>query len=94
MVSSNIIGYRASKSRSDWDAARNAGLRVFAFWIVVVAAAFLIPGVVGLWNDDTSSSIPGVAIGIIALGYTLFGIMLLPRASRRWRGYCSGVLHP
>ena len=78
MVASSIIGHRASKSRSDGDAARNAGLRVFAFWIVVVAAAFLIPGAAGLWNDDTASSIPGVAIGIIALGYTLFGIMHRP----------------
>ena len=78
IVASSIIGHRASKSRSDGDAARNAGLRVFAFWIVVVAAAFLIPGAAGLWNDDTASSIPGVAIGIIALGYTLFGIMHRP----------------
>ena len=78
IVASSIIGHRASKSRSDGDAARNAGLRVFAFWIVVVAAAFLIPGAAGLWNDDTASSIPGVAIGIIALGYMLFGIMHRP----------------
>ncbi len=78
MVASSIIGHRASKSRSEGDAARNAGLRVFAFWTVVVAAAFLIPGAAGLWNDDTASSIPGVAIGIIALGYTLFGIMHRP----------------
>ena len=78
MIASSIIGYRASKSRSDGNAARNAGLRVFAFWIVVAAAAFLIPGVAGLWNDETSSSIPGVAISIIALGYTLFGIMHRP----------------
>ena len=78
MVASSIIGHRASKSRSDGDAARNAGLRVFAFWIVVVAAAFLIPGAAGLWNDDTASSIPGIAIGIIALGYMLFGIMHRP----------------
>ena len=78
IVASSIIGHRASKSRSDGDAARNAGLRVFAFWIVVVAAAFLIPGAAGMWNDDTASSIPGVAIGIIALGYTLFGIMHRP----------------
>lgn len=78
IVASSIIGHRASKSHSQGDAARNAGLRVFAFWIVVVAAAFLIPGAAGLWNDDTASSIPGVAIGIIALGYTLFGIMHRP----------------
>ncbi len=78
IVASSIIGHRASKSQSDGDAARSAGLRVFAFWIVVVAAAFLIPGAAGLWNDDTASSIPGVAIGIIALGYTLFGIMHRP----------------
>ena len=75
IVASSIIGHRASNSRSDGNAARNAGLRVFAFWIVVVAAAFLIPGAAGLWSNDTASSIPGVAIGIIALGYTLFGIM-------------------
>ena len=78
IVASGIVGHRASKSRSDGDAARNAGLRVFAFWMVVVAAAFLIPGAAGLWNDETASSIPGVAIGIIALGYTLFGIMHRP----------------
>ncbi len=78
IAASSIIGHRASKSRSDGDAARNAGLRVFAFWMVVVAAAFLIPGAAGLWNDDTASRIPGVAIGIIALGYALFGIMHRP----------------
>ncbi len=94
MVASSIIGYRASKNRSDGEAARNAGLRVFAFWIVVATAAFLIPGVAGLWNDDTSSSIPGVAISIIALGYTLFGIMHRPALAVVGMGIAAAYFIP
>ena len=75
MVASGIIGRRASLKSAGGMAARNAGIRVFLFWLAVVAAAFLVPGAAGLWNADASASVPGVAIGIVSLGYTLFGIM-------------------
>lgn len=94
IAASSVIGHRASKSRSDGVAARNAGLRVFAFWIAVVAAAFLIPVAAGMWNEDTASSIPGVAIGIIALGYTLFGIMHRPALAVVGMGIAAAYFIP
>ena len=40
------------------------------------AAAFVIPAASGMWIEGTdSAAISGVAIGIVALGYILFGIM-------------------
>ncbi len=76
MVGSSLIGYRASKQNASGPSATAAGLRVFGFWMTVVAAAFIIPGASGLWaTDHDPAAIRGVAIGIIALGYILFGIM-------------------
>ena len=57
---------------------RNAGIRVFLFWLAVAAAAFFVPAAAGMWNEDAGSSIPGVAIGVVALGHVLFGIMHRP----------------
>ncbi len=79
MVGSAIIGHRAGREHADGSAIRSAGIRVFLFWLAVVAAAFLIPAVAGMWNaDDGGDNIPRVAVGIVALGYILFGIMHRP----------------
>ena len=77
MLGSAIIGHRAAG-----DAARTAGVRVFFFWLAVVAAAFLVPAAAGMWNADDAGNIPGVAIGIVSLGYILFGIMHHPVLAR------------
>ena len=80
MVASALIGHRASQRNASGAVARAAGLRVFAFWVSVVAAAFLIPAASGMLSGDWSTeanarAIAGVAVGIIALGYILFGVL-------------------
>ena len=78
MIGSALIGHHAGSRNANYATARSAGLRVFAFWMAVVAAAFLIAGAAGLWSADGAEKIPFVAIGIVCLGYVLFGIMHLP----------------
>ena len=78
MVGSAIIGHRASRGTASGRAARSAGLRVLAYWLAVVASAFLITAGAGMWNEEAGDKIPGVTIGIVALGYVLFGIMTRP----------------
>ena len=78
MVSSAIIGHRAGREKAAGDAMRGAGIRVFLFWLAVLAAAFFIPAAAGMWNADGADGIPRVAIGVVALGHVLFGIMLRP----------------
>ena len=78
MVGSAFIGRRACRKNADGAAMRSAGIRVFLFWLAVVAAAFLIPAAAGMWNADDGANIPRVAIGIVVLGYVLFGIMYRP----------------
>ncbi len=76
IIGSSIIGHRASKRNASGPSATAAGIRVFSFWISVVAAAFVIPAASGLWSADTDPiAVTGVAVGIVALGYILFGIM-------------------
>ncbi len=76
MIGSSIIGYRASKENAIGPSATAAGLRVFGFWMSVVAASFIIPAASGLWTADADPiTISGVGVGIVALGYILFGIM-------------------
>lgn len=76
MVGSSIIGHRASKQNASGPSANAAGLRVFGFWMSVVAASFIIPAASGLWTADTDPvAISGVAVGIVALGFILFGIL-------------------
>ena len=77
MIGSALIGHREGSKNADHATARAAGLRVFAFWMAVVAAAFLVSGTAGLWSPEGAEKIPHVTIGIIALGYVLFGIMHL-----------------
>ena len=78
IIGSALIGHREGSKNADYATARAAGLRVFAFWMAVVAAAFLVSGTAGLWSPEGAEKIPHVTIGIIALGYVLFGIMHLP----------------
>ena len=73
---SSIVGHRASKRNASGPSATAAGMRVFSFWMSVVAAAFVIPAASGLWSADSDPiAVTGVAVGIVALGYILFGIM-------------------
>ena len=78
MIGSALIGHREGSRNADYATARSAGLRVFAFWMAVVAGAFLITGAAGLWSADGAEKVPYVAIGIVCLGYVLFGIMYRP----------------
>lgn len=78
MIGSALIGHREGSRNADHDVARSAGLKVFAFWMAVVAAAFLVSGAAGLWSEEGAEKIPHVTIGIISLGYVLFGIMYRP----------------
>ena len=78
MVGSALIGHRAGKQLAAGEAMRGAGLRVFAFWLAVGWAAFVIPAAAGLWTEEHAEAVPLVAIGIVALGHILFGIMHRP----------------
>lgn len=78
MLGSAAIGHRASKGNAAGAAARSAGIRVFLYWLAVVAAGFLITAGTGMWNEESGDLIPGVVIGIVALGFVLFGIMTRP----------------
>ncbi len=76
MIGSSILGYRAGHANSDGPTATRAGLRVFFFWMTVITAAFVIPAASGLWTIESNElAISRVAVGIVALGYILFGIM-------------------
>ncbi len=78
MVGSSLIGHRASKQFASGRAARDAGIKVFLYWIAVVTASILIPGASGLWSPAQAENIPYVVLGVISLGYVLFGIMHRP----------------
>ena len=79
MAGSSLIGHRAGRHNADGDAARQAGIRVFLFWMAIVLAAFLLPGAAGLWAEGTSgASIQRIVLAIISLGWVLFGIMHRP----------------
>ena len=76
MIGSSILGYRAGHANSDGPTATRAGLQVFFFWMTVVTASFIIPAASGLYSFESfEPAIVGVAVGIVALGYILFGIM-------------------
>ena len=77
-IGSAVIGHRASRENAAGGAMRSAGIRVFLFWLAVLLAAFFIPAAAGLWNADGAERIPHVAIGVVALGFVLFGIMVRP----------------
>lgn len=97
MVASAIIGHRAGQRLGTGDAARSAGIRVFLFWLTVVAAAFLVPLAAGLWNVDVADggkSIVLVVVGIVALGHILFGIMHRPLIAAAGAGYAAAFYIP
>ena len=79
MLGSAVIGHRAGRANAAGNAARSAGVRVFLFWLAVAVTAFFVPMAAGMGTaDDPGVNIPRVTIGIVALGYILFGIMHRP----------------
>ena len=76
------------------EAARRAGIRVFLFWSSVVVAAFFLTSAAGLWNPENADNSPRVFVGVIALGYVLFGIMHRPMISVLGLGYAAGFYVP
>ena len=94
MVGSGFIGRRAGRKIAAGDAARSAGIRVFLYWLAVVVAIFLIPAAAGMWNAEDGDSIPAVAIGIVSLGYILFGIMHRPVLAAVGAGFAAAFYIP
>ena len=78
MAGSAIIGRRATQRMAVGVDGRSAGIRVFLFWMAVMTTAFLVPGAAGMWNGELAARIPYVVVGIVGLGYVLFGIMFRP----------------
>ena len=79
MAGSAVIGRRAGRRQAAGDAMRSAGIRVFLFWLAMAVAAFHRPAAAGMRNADVDpSNIARVAIGVVALGHVLFGIMHRP----------------
>ena len=62
----------------DGNTARSTGIRVLLFWGAVTLAAFFIPAAAGMWTVEAGQYIPPVSIGIVMLGYILFGTMTRP----------------
>ena len=94
IAGSGIIGSRASRKISQGQAARSAGIRVFLYWLAVVAAMFLIPAAVGMWNAEDGHKIPGVTFGIVSLAYILFGIMYRPALAIVGVGFATAFYVP
>jgi hypothetical protein len=78
MVGSGMIGHRAGSKNVTKEVNRAVGLRVFSFWMAVAMAAWFLPAAAGMWSPERGADIPVVAIGIVTLGYILFGIMTKP----------------
>ena len=79
MAANSVIGSRAGQRAAPGESSRSAGMRVFFFWLAVAAAAFALPGVAGAWTgEDPAAETLRTVIGIIGLGYVLFGIMVCP----------------
>ena len=93
-VSSSIIGRRASRKMAASEAARRAGIRVFLFWVTLTVAAFLLTGAAGLWNAENGENIPRVWVGMVALGYVLFGIMHRPVIAVLGLGFAAAFYIP
>ncbi len=94
MVGSGFIGRRAGRKIAPGNAARSAGIRVFLYWLAVVVAMFLIPAAAGMWNAEDGYNIPGVSIGIVSLGYILFGIMHRPVLAAVGVGFAAAFYIP
>ena len=93
-VCSGIIGHRAGSNMAASEAARRAGIRVFFFWSSVVVAAFLLTSAAGLWGAEDAESFPRVFVGVIALGYVLFGIMHRPMIAVLGLAYAAAFYFP
>ena len=78
MAGSAVIGHRAGSQYAAGGAMRSAGIRVFLYWLAVVLAAFFVPAAAGMWTAEAATNIPRVSLGIVALGYVLFGILHRP----------------
>ena len=95
MVGSARIGHRAGRENAAGQAARSAGIRVFLFWLAVLAAAFLLPAAAGLSTaSDAGTAIPRVTVGIVALGLVLFGIMHRPAIAAVGVGFAAAYYLP
>ena len=94
MVGSGFIGRRAGRKIAAGGAARSAGIRMFLYWLAVVVGVFLIPAAAGMWNAEDGDNIPGVAIGIVSLGYILFGIMHRPVLAAVGAGFAAAFYIP
>ncbi len=95
MAGSAVLGHRAGRENATGSAARSAGLRVFAFWLAVVVAAFVVPAAAGLWTADVEGiTIARVTVGIVALGYVLFGIMHRPALAAVGAGFATAFYLP
>ena len=94
-VASSVIGGRASRRNATGTVATGAGLRVFFFWMTIIAAGFVIPAASGMWTADIDGrAIAGVAVGIVGLGYVLFGIMHHPAISLVGLGIAAAYYVP
>ena len=94
MSGSAVIGHRAGGKDAAGAAVRGAGIRVFLFWLAVLAAGFLIPAAAGMRTAESARMIPDVAIGIAALGYVLFGIMHRPAIAAAGGGIAAAHYVP
>ncbi|WP_419554721.1 hypothetical protein [Candidatus Poriferisodalis sp.] len=94
VIGSMTIGYRAGRALSTGAAMQSVGIRVFLYWMAVVTAAGLLPGAAGLWNETRAENIPYVLVGVIALGYVLFGILHRPVIAVFGLGYAVSFYLP
>ena len=94
MLGSSIIGHRAGRKNAAGDGVRSAGVRVFFFWLAVAVAAFLVPAAAGMWSAEDGDNVPRVAMGIVSLGYILFGIMYRPAIAAVGAGFAAALYIP
>ena len=92
MIGSALIGHREGSRNADHATARSAGLRVFAFWMAVVTAAFLVPGAAGLWSAVQAENIPSCQHRNSLPRLCSLRHHAPPRAGRGWSGDGGGVL--
>lgn len=95
MVASAVLGHRASQENATGPATRSAGIRVFLFWLAVVLAALLVPAAAGMWTAGVAEdAVARVTVGIVALGYVLFGIMHRPVLAAVGVGFAAAFFLP
>lgn len=94
MIGSAIIGHRAGERNAGGTVARNAGVKVFLYWLAVATTAGLIPGVAGMWDPGHAESIPQTVLAVIFLGYVLFGILFRPALAVVGAALAAAVLVP